>query len=200
VGGGAAAGAAVLGFSLARSGRRVERAVHHAVTVNRPPDEVYRAWRRLEDLPRVLPHLDRVEQLDERRSHWVARAPRGRTVCWDAEIDADEPGRELAWHSVGGAGLPGHGRVAFRPAPRLGGTEVRLDLTYRPPAGRLGLAAARMVGEEPEQELRAGLRRFKSLLEAGEVITVEGQPSGRGRVASRVAAAVGHRTRTGGRP
>jgi uncharacterized membrane protein len=154
--------------------------VEHALTINRPADELYRHWRQLENLPRLMSHLESVRAIDERRSHWVAQAPLGQTVEWDAEIINDEPGRVIAWRSLEGASIANTGAVRFAPAPGGRGTEVRVRIEYAPPAGGLGAAVAKMFGREPSQQVREDLRRFKQQLEAGEVPSTQGQPRGGG--------------------
>ncbi|MEU9509983.1 SRPBCC family protein [Micromonospora sp. NPDC048170] len=161
-----------------------------AVTVNRSPAEAYRFWRDLENLPRFMSHLESVRADDLRRSHWTARAPAGRRVEWDAEIVDDQPNRTLAWRSMPGTRVPNAGRARFVPAPGDRGTEVRVRLRYAPPAGALGRAVAKLFGEEPEQQVRDDLRRFKQVLETGEVVRSEGSPDGisvRGQVMQRPA-------------
>jgi uncharacterized membrane protein len=169
--------AAVRAGRARRAWRRVIE-VRTAVTVNRSPAEAYRYWRDLENLPRFMSHLESVRTDDLRRTHWVARGPAGRLVEWDAEIVEDQPNRRLAWRSLPGARVPNAGRVRFEPAPGDRGTEVRVHLRYAPPAGALGRAVAKLFGEEPEQQVRDDLRRFKQVLEAGEVVRSEGNPDG----------------------
>ncbi|WP_307854515.1 SRPBCC family protein [Micromonospora sp. C31] len=149
-----------------------------AVTVNRSPAEAYRFWRDLENLPRFMSHLDAVRTDDLRRSHWIARGPAGRRIEWDAEIVDDQLNRSLAWRSLPGTRVPNAGRVRFVPAPGDRGTEVRVRLRYAPPAGALGRAVAKLFGEEPEQQVRDDLRRFKQVVETGEVVRSEGSPDG----------------------
>ncbi|MET7707454.1 SRPBCC family protein [Micromonospora sp. NPDC005413] len=148
------------------------------VTVNRSPAEAYRFWRDMENLPRFMAHLESVRADDLRRSHWIARGPAGRRIEWDAEIVDDKPNQSVAWRSMPGAQVPNAGRVRFLPAPGDRGTEVRVQLGYAPPAGALGRAVAKLFGEEPEQQVRDDLRRFKQVLETGEVVRSEGSPNG----------------------
>ena len=153
--------------------------VERTVTVRRRPDELYRFWRDLENLPRFMRHLEAVTRTGEGRSHWVARAPLGGRVEWDARIVNERENELIAWQSLEGADVPNAGSVQFRELPGERGTEVRVVLEYRPPAGKAGAALARLFGEEPEQQVKEDLGRFKQLMEAGEVATTEGQPSGR---------------------
>ncbi len=135
----------------------------------RHPGELYDYWRKLENLPRILRHLERVKELDNRRSHWVAKAPAGQTVEWDAEIINDVPGQIIAWRSLPGASVPNAGAVTFREAPGGRGTEIKVVLDYEPPLGKLGVAVAKLLGEEPSVQVREDLRRYKQLMEAGEI-------------------------------
>jgi uncharacterized membrane protein len=160
--------------------------VEESITINRSPDNCYHYWRELEQLPRFMRHLESVRRLDERRSHWKAKGPAGASVEWDAEITEDEPGRRLAWRSVGAADVDNSGAVEFAPGPGGRGTTVRVSLRYAPPAGKLGAAAAKLFGAEPAQQIKDDLRRFKQLLEAGEIATTEGQPSGARSLAARL--------------
>jgi len=144
--------------------------VKQSITVNRPLDEVYGFWRDFENLPRFMHHLELVQTTDERRSHWKARGPAGTTVEWDAEITEDRPNELIAWRSVGKADVDNAGVVRFTRAAGGRGTEVHVDLRYDPPAGKLGAAIAKLFGEEPNQQVAGDLRRFKQVLETGEVV------------------------------
>jgi uncharacterized membrane protein len=155
--------------------------VEEVVTVNRSPDELYRFWRNFEQLPAFMDHLVAVRQLDARRSHWVAKAPAGRTVEWDAEIINEIPDELVGWRTLPGSDVVSAGSVRFRPAPGGRGTEVRVRLQYDPPGGKLGSAIAWMFGEEPSQTIQEDLRRFKRLMETGEIPTTAGQPRGHRR-------------------
>lgn len=142
----------------------------HAITINRPLEDVYRFWRNLENLPRFMSHLESVRVTGDRTSHWVAKAPAGRTVQWDAEITEDWPGKRIAWRSLEGADIDNAGQVGFERAPGGRGTEVRVRIDYKPPAGKAGVTIARLLGEEPGQQLKGDLYRFKQVMETGEVV------------------------------
>ncbi|HEX5386479.1 MAG TPA: SRPBCC family protein [Gemmatimonadales bacterium] len=142
--------------------------VERRVVIDRPPDEVYRFWRNLENLPRFMEHLESVTMRGGGRSHWVAKAPGGTRVEWDAEIHNEIPGELIAWRSLPGADVPNAGSVHFTPALGGRGTEVRVVLSYEPPAGRLGAAVATLFGEEPEQQVEDDLRRLKQVLESAD--------------------------------
>ena len=153
--------------------------VRHSVTVNKPPEELYSFWRGLENLPRFMNHLESVQWLDSNRTHWKVKAPAGMNVQWDAEIIADTPNEIIGWRSLPGADVDNAGSVRFERAPGGRGTIVRVQMQYNPPGGKAGALIAKLFGEEPEQQLREDLRRFKQIMEAGELPTTEGQPSGR---------------------
>ena len=154
--------------------------VVHSVTVGKSPDELYAFWRDFTNLPQIMDHLNSVTVQNSGRSHWVAKAPLGRTVEWDAEIINEVPGQLIAWRSLPGADVDNAGSVTFKPGPTGRGTEVRVELSYAPPAGKVGATVAKLLGEEPRKQLDDDLRHFKQLMEAGERPTTEGQSSGRG--------------------
>ncbi|MGH9459529.1 MAG: SRPBCC family protein [Thermoanaerobaculia bacterium] len=153
--------------------------VRKQVTIARSPAELYAFWRNLENLPHFMEHLRSVRVIDEKRSHWVADAPAGRSIEWDAEIINDVPGERIGWKSLPGSEVTHAGSVEFVKAPGDQGTEVTVHLRYDPPLGRVGAATARLFRRSPAQQVGDELRRFKQLTEAGEIPTTEGQPSGR---------------------
>ena len=153
--------------------------VEAAVTIARPADELFAFWRNFENLPRFMPHLVSVRNIDDRRSHWVARAPAGRTVEWDAEVNNEVQNELIGWRTLDRADVISAGSVHFKPAGPDRGTQVYVHMQYQPPAGRIGAAIAWMLGHEPNQTVVEDLRRFKQLLETGEVPTTKGQPRGR---------------------
>ncbi|HAZ48434.1 MAG TPA: cyclase [Cyanobacteria bacterium UBA11369] len=152
--------------------------VEKTVTINSSPEELYRFWHDFENLPRFMKHLKHVKVYDEKRSHWIANAPLGNSVEWDAEIINDQENHLIAWASVEGADIDNSGFVRFQPAPNGRGTEVKVVIEYNPPGGAIGAAVAKLFGEEPEQQIGDDLRRFKQIIEAGEIATTEGQPVG----------------------
>ena len=155
--------------------------VEKHVSINQAIDEVYQFWRNFENLPRFMKHLKEVRALDAKRSHWVANAPLGTTIEWDAEIVMEQTNELIAWRSLPDAQVPNAGSVRFRSLPASRGTELTVILEYMPPAGALGAAVAKLFSEEPSQQIEGDLRRLRSVLEAGEIPSVNGQPSGRGR-------------------
>jgi uncharacterized membrane protein len=152
--------------------------VKTAITVRSTPDAVYGFWRGLENLPRFMAHVESVETAGDRRSHWTVNGPAGRTVEWDAETVEDRPNQLIAWRSLPGSLVKHSGRVRFVPAPGDRGTEVHLDMQYSPPGGPAAAGLARLFGEEPEQQAKDDLRRFKQVMETGEVVRSEGSPEG----------------------
>ena len=154
--------------------------VEKSLTINRSPEELFSFWRNFENLPRVMSHLESVQVTGDNRSHWVAKGPAGTSVEWDAEVYNEKENELIAWRSLEGADVDNAGSVHFRPAPAGRGTELRVVLKYDPPAGVVGAALAKLWGEEPAQQIDEDLRRFKSMMETGEVPTTEGQPTGRG--------------------
>ena len=157
------------GGSATVDAKKAKRVIQTFTIFGRMPGELYDYWRKLENLPRVLQHLESVKELDNRRSHWKAKAPAGTSVEWDAEIINDVPGEVIAWRSLPGASVPNAGAVTFREAPGGRGTEIKVNLEYEPPLGKLGVAVAKLFGEEPSVQVREDLRRYKALMEAGEI-------------------------------
>jgi len=155
--------------------------VSKSVTIKRPPEAVYAFWRQLENLPRFMYHLKGVRSTESGRSHWVARAPAGQQVEWDAEIVDDRPGEMIAWRALPGSDIRHEGSVRFTPAPSDRGTEVEVTLEYDAPGGKAGALIASMFGEEPTQQIRDDLRRFKQVMETGEVLRSEGSLEGPGQ-------------------
>jgi uncharacterized membrane protein len=153
--------------------------VEHSVTVNRPRAEVYRFWRNLENLPQFMKHLQSVRVADDKRSHWAACGPAGRIVEWNAEIINEIPDELIGWRSLEGSQVDNAGSVHFKDTANGRGTEVRVLLQYNPPAGVIGATLAKVWGEEPSQQIQEDLRRFKAIMEAGEIPTTEGQPHGK---------------------
>jgi len=160
-----------------RASRAVK--VEHTLTVKRPAEELYAFWRDPANIPRVLEFVESVEIMGDTRAHWRAHRPGGKTIEWDAEIINEIPGELLAWKSVGDADIPNAGSLHFRAAPNGRGTEVRIVFEYEPPGGHLGAWVAKLVKENPDAQVRDALRRFKQLAETGEIVTTEGQTSGR---------------------
>ncbi|WP_380871727.1 cyclase [Sphingomonas sp. DBB INV C78] len=145
--------------------------VGRSVTINRPRDELYRYWRDLARLPSFMDNVERIDVLSAERSHWVVKAPAGKTVEWDAIITEEVEGERIAWTSAEGADVPNSGRVEFRDAQGGRGTIVSATILYDPPAGIVGKIVAKLFQREPAIQARRDLRRFKQLMETGEIAT-----------------------------
>lgn len=161
--------------------------VNRSVVMNRSVEDLYQFWRNFENLPQFMQHLESVEIIDDRRSRWVAKAPAGTTVKWEAEIIDDEPNELIAWRSVENSDIENSGFVLFEDAPGGRGTLVSVALEYRPLGGVLGAAIAKLFGEEPSQQLSTDLRRFKQLMETGEVVLSDSTLFGIGLTEQRAA-------------
>lgn len=159
--------------------------VTKTVTVMRPRGEVFAFWREFENLPNFMHHLQSVDEIGGGRTHWVVRAPAGAEVEWDAEIVAEREHEFISWRSVEGSDIQNEGTVRFKDAPVDRGTEVSVDLLYDAPAGAAGAALAKLFGEEPAQQLTDDLRRFKQVMETGEVLRSDGSPEGAGQGATK---------------
>jgi uncharacterized membrane protein len=152
--------------------------VQKSVTINKSQSDLFQFWRNFENLPQFMNHLEAVKVTDDKRSHWKAKAPLGFSVEWDAEATGEVENERISWHSAEGSDIPNSGVVEFLPTANRG-TEVRITLTYEPPAGQMGALVAKLFGEEPGQQVAEDLRRFKSLMETGLIMKVDGQTSGR---------------------
>ena len=165
-----------------RRGLNVERnrarRVIKAVTINRSCEDLFRFWRRLENLPQFAKHLISVKELSNKESHWVAKSPAGTTAEWDAVIIKETENEYLAWESKPSSEIDNAGSVRFRPAPAGRGSEVIVTLQYIPPIGTLGALVAKLYGEEPDIQVEEDLGRFKTLMETGEIPSTAGQPTG----------------------
>jgi uncharacterized membrane protein len=145
-----------------------DRGIHlrERVTIAKPVDAVYAAWRDFSNLPAFMDHVERVDLREDGRTHWVVAGPGGTRLEWDAEVINDLRNELIAWRSLEGADVVSAGSVRFEPAAN-GGTEVRLHLQYAPPAGKAGAWLASWLGENPAERVREDLRRFKHRLESG---------------------------------
>ncbi len=152
--------------------------VSRTVTVNRPRQELYDFWRDFTNFPQFMDNIRQVEKLDEKRSRWVIEAPAGTSIEFVSRITEEEPGRLIAWQSEEDATVRNSGRIEFLDAAPGRGTMVRATISYDPPAGALGRAVAKLFQREPNVQARRDLRRFKQLMETGEV-TSSASPSGR---------------------
>lgn len=154
-----------------------------AVAINTPPENAYRYWREFSNLPKFMQHLREVRVIDDKRSHWVAQLPTGAAVEWDSEIVNEKPNEWIAWRSTAGDVQTG-GLVRFERAPGGRGTILKTDFTYTPPAGAAGASVGKLLNSITEQQVKSELRRFKQLIETGEIATTRDQPAGRRSVVS----------------
>jgi uncharacterized membrane protein len=156
----------------AERGREQDRAVRvrKSVLVNRSREEVYRFWRDLSNLSKFMTHIESVQSIDDRRSHWRAKGPGGVTVEWEAEILEDRPNELIAWRSLEASDIRHFGSVHFEPAPGGRGTLVRVEMQYTPPGGGIAATIAKLFGGDPGFEITRDLRAFKQVMEAGEVV------------------------------
>jgi uncharacterized membrane protein len=143
--------------------------VVRSITINRPAEQIYQFWRKLENLPKFMSHLESVRD-EGHTSLWRAKAPAGTHVEWRAEITLDRPNETIAWRSTEGASIPNRGAVCFKTPPNRRGTELVVELKYEPPGGVLGATIAKLFGEEPGQQIASDLRRLKQVLETGSVV------------------------------
>ncbi len=148
------------------------------MTILRPAEDLYSFWRRFENLTQVVKYPVAITTTSATESHWSVTAPGGKRVEWDAVVTNDRPNEEIAWQSREGADVPNAGRVRFTPAPGDEGTEVIVEVEYTPPGGKLLAWIAKLTGKEAGQQVMETLRRFKALMEAGEIPTIEGQSVG----------------------
>lgn len=161
-----------------------EPGLEAGMVVNKTPEECYRAWHDFEKFPQFMQAIQSVQVLDAKRSHWTARAPGGATFEWDSEIVSDVPNSLIAWHALEGANPPNSGWVRFEPAPGDRGTIVRLHMQLDTDGNIVKSFANRLARRLPKFVVREDLRRFKQLIEAGEIPTTRGQPTGSRRRAS----------------
>lgn len=152
--------------------------VEQALTVDRPPEEVYAFWRKLENLPRFLDRLQAVTRLDERRSHWVAKGPANTTIEWDTEIIREIPDKLIVWRSPKDSGMNSAGLVHLQRLPEGRGTKVKVALRYEVPSELLEPAFSKLLAVKPSETARAGVGRAKQTVEAGEVLAAQGHPAG----------------------
>jgi uncharacterized membrane protein len=144
--------------------------VKSAITVARPVSEVYGFWRNFENLPRFMSHLESVQVVDDKRSHWTALGPAGIRLEWDAQTVEDRPNELISWRSLPGGQVETSGYVRFRPAPGNRGTEIVVEMRYDPPGGVLGASIAKLFGESGQEVVTRDLQAFKNVLEVGEVV------------------------------
>ncbi|MGN6818752.1 MAG: SRPBCC family protein [Sphingomonas sp.] len=144
--------------------------IGRTVTINRPVGELFAYFRDFANLATFMENVERIDVLDDRRSHWVVKAPGGKTVEWTSAVTEEEPDSFIAWASEEGADVANSGRVDFRTTGERG-TVVTATILYDPPAGTVGKLVAKLFQREPAIQARRDLRRFKQLMETGEIAT-----------------------------
>ena len=142
--------------------------VRESIVVEKPDSELYAYWRRLENLPRIMSHLESVTEMGN-RSHWKAKGPLGMSPEWDAVITDERQNETISWRSLENAQVPNEGTVRFSRRSDTS-TEVIVSLTYHPPLGPVGAAVARLFGEEPTKQIRDDLQNFKGAVEGGTLL------------------------------
>jgi uncharacterized membrane protein len=142
--------------------------VEESIVINKSPEELYRFWRNLENLPQIMSNLESVTPIRGRRSHWVAKGPAGVPIEWDAEITADKKNEMISWRALEDADVPNQGSVYFEKVGD-GETEVRVSLEYMPPGGEIGAAVAEFFGEDPSEKIEEDLNHFKEAVEGGNI-------------------------------
>jgi uncharacterized membrane protein len=143
--------------------------VGRSVTINCSRQELYDFWRDFRNLPLFMENIESVVMIDPVRSHWKVKGPADTSVEWDSLITEDAPGETIAWTSAEGASVPNSGRIEFKDSSNGRGTIVTATIAYDPPASKLGELIAKMMGKEPKIQARRDLRRFKQLMETGEL-------------------------------
>jgi uncharacterized membrane protein len=156
-------------------------ALEESITINKPVDQVYPLWRQLENLPRFMSHIESVTVTDANHSHWLAKMSAPFRLEWDAAIIDEQENKKLSWRSLSGSSIDHTGSVFFHSVPGRNGTEVKVILTYKPPAGSAGAAAAELLSRITKNQIRADLRAFKAVVETGE------KPTGAMRSTTRLA-------------
>jgi uncharacterized membrane protein len=144
-----------------KQGIRVDKTVF----IDRPRSEVYKYWRRLENLPHFMQHLESVDVWGDKFSHWVVKAPVGARVEWDAEIINEVENELIGWRSLPGAMVANAGSVRFTDGPNGNGTQVSVSLKYDPPAGRIGAIVTKLLGEDPDRQVAQDLQNLRTILE-----------------------------------
>lgn len=153
--------------------------IHKLLYIQRPADECYRFWRNFENFPYFMQHVAAVQVVDATHTHWRVRVPLGQHVDWTVELFSDIPARQLGWRTIAGSAVEHTGVVRFLPTIADNNTRLDIDMRYHAPLNQAGVMLAKILSEEPSQKIDDDLRRFKQLIETGEIATTAGQPSGR---------------------
>lgn len=172
-------GALALDLWAATRGRRDSGAhVVRSATIGRSAEELYEYWRDPAKLALIMGHVADIGPAGPKATRWTLKIP-GRPVSWRSEYADERPGELLRWHAGEGEPVESDGVIRFEPAPGDRGTVVRLNFHIAPRGGRAARAAMRALRPVPEVLAARALRRFKSLVETGELPTLEKNPSGR---------------------
>jgi uncharacterized membrane protein len=155
--------------------------VERTSTIDASAEELYETWRDPDQLERIVGHVGEVTSVGGDRLRWSVDAPRGRTISWETHVVDEEPGEYVRWRTPEDAKVPNEGTIRFSPAPGNRGTEVTLSVHFDPPGGAIGTAALKRLDVVPGVLVGTALRRFKSLVETGEVPSLEANPSARGK-------------------
>ncbi len=155
------------GLGISTNGEEKGIRIKETVRIDRPPEEVFRLWQNLENLPNYMAHLVSVKATGKRVSHWVAKTPGGKQMEWDAEVTDLRENEYLRWRSLAGSDIRNEGQITFEKTPE-GGTEAVVDLVYYPPGGPAGSAAAKLFHFLTHRHIRKNLEKFKDNVESGE--------------------------------
>jgi len=155
-------------------------AVRRSITIGRPPEELFAFWSKPENLRRIMAHFAEVTSEGGDVTRWKVRGPMNQAFEWSSRQTVDEPGRKLSWESLPGGTIASRGNIAFRSGPDGKGTEATMWVQFEPPLGAVGEGLVKTLRQVPRAITGQALRRFKSLVETGEVPTLEHNPSTRG--------------------
>ncbi len=177
---------AAMGVNTAKERLRQTAGVPHengvkteeTVVINCPPNQLYKFWRNFENLAVLMPHIESIKNIDEKVSHWVVKGPHHTPLQWTCEVINDIENSLIAWRSLPGSDINQAGSILFENMPNNRGTKVTVAIRYIPPAGPVGQATVRLTGRDPLFQIAQSLRKFKQLMETGEIATTTGQPTG----------------------
>jgi uncharacterized membrane protein len=145
----------------AKTGAKIEQIVY----IQAPPEKAYRFWRLLSNLPRIIPYLESVRELDPKHSHWVAKTPLGNRVEWDAELIEDRSGELISWRSLPGAEIDSAGSVRFQSIGAGQETMVTLSIKYNPPGGKMAANIVEFFDVGMDTQFQNALENFKHEME-----------------------------------
>jgi uncharacterized membrane protein len=154
--------------------------VRRSITIDRSPEELYEFWRDPINLAHIVAHFAQVTPRPHGITHWRVRGPLKQVLEWDSRYIEEQPGLKLVWETIPGSTFVNRGEITFEPASQGAGSEVRLIMQFEPPLGPVGLGVVKALKMLPRGIAGKSLRRFKSLVETGEVPSLRRNPSGRG--------------------